>query len=273
MGSAASRARVFVVSDGTGGTASTAVNAVMLQFQAEWDLRTFAEVRFEADIRRIAEEAERVGALIVFTLVDEEMTEILIGEAAERGVPAVDLLGPVLAKVAELLHARPSSQPGLLHAVSDSYFRRIEAVEFAVRHDDGANAAGLVGADIVLTGISRCSKTPLSMYLAQLGYKTGNVPIVPGVDPSRELVELDPSRVFGLTIDADTVYTVRHERIRSLGVRNSNYVDMESVIEETRRARRLFSRHRWRVVDVSGRAVEENAARILQLMDAGRDPA
>jgi hypothetical protein len=178
----------------------------------------------------------------------------------------------VLAKVAEMLHLRPSSQPGLLHAVSDDYFRRIEAVEFAVRHDDGANAAGLTGADIVLTGISRCSKTPLSMYLAQRGYKTGNVPIVPGIDPPRELVEIDPSRVFGLTIDSDTVYNVRRERVRNLGVPHSNYVDMESVIDETRRAKRLFRRHRWRVVDVSGRAVEENAARILQLMEAGPEP-
>ena len=186
------------------------------------------------------------------------------------GVPAVDLLGPVLAKVAEVLRVRPRSQPGLLHAISDDYFRRIEAVEFAVRHDDGANVAGLVGADLVLVGISRSSKTPLSMYLAQLGYKTGNVPIVPGVQPPRELPELDPSKVFGLSIDPEMMLTVRQERIRSLGVPASDYVDMESVLVETRRARRIFQQYGWRVVDVSGRAVEENAARILQLMDAGR---
>jgi regulator of PEP synthase PpsR (kinase-PPPase family) len=273
MGSEDSRTCVFVVSDGTGDTAATAVNAVMLQFQVEWDLRTFGDVRFPSDIQRIAAEAELSGALIVFTLVDEQMTRALVGEAASRGVPAVDLLGPVIAKVAEVLRVRPRSEPGLLHAVSDDYFRRIEAVEFAVRHDDGANVAGLIGADIVLAGVSRSSKTPMSMYLAQRGYKTGNVPIVPGVDPPRELVELDPSRVFGLTIAPETVYSVRLERIRNLGVSNSSYVDMEAVVEETRRARRLFRRYGWRVVDVSGRAVEENAARILQLMDAGRGPS
>jgi hypothetical protein len=261
---------VFVVSDGTGGTAANAVTAVMLQFEVEWDLRTFGNIRHEPEIRRIAAEAERAGAMIVFTLVDEEIAAAMVGEAAQRGVPAVDLLGPVLAKVAEVLRVRPRSQPGLLHAISDDYFRRIEAVEFAVRHDDGANVAGLVGADLVLVGISRSSKTPLSMYLAQLGYKTGNVPIVPGVQPPRELLELDPSKVFGLSIDPEMMLTVRQERIRSLGVPASDYVDMESVLVETRRARRIFQQYGWRGVDVSGRAVEENAARILQLMDAGR---
>jgi len=263
---------VFVVSDGTGETAATAVTAVMLQFQVEWDLRTFGDVRSESEIRRIAAEAEQAGAMIVFTVVDEEIASTMLGEAARRGVPAVDLLGPVLATVAGVLQARPRSQPGLLHAISDGYFRRIEAVEFAVRHDDGANVAGLVGADLVLAGISRSSKTPLSMYLAQRGYKVGNVPIVPGVPPPPELVELDPSKVFGLTIDPESILTVRQERVRSLGVPYSDYADMESVLVETRRARRIFQQYGWRVVDVSGRAVEENAARILQLMDAGRGP-
>ncbi|MBW2287411.1 MAG: kinase/pyrophosphorylase [Deltaproteobacteria bacterium] len=258
------------MSDGTGDTAATAVTAAMLQFQVEWDLRTFGEIRHEPEIRRIAAEAEQAGAMIVFTLVDEEIARAMVGEAAKRSVPVVDLLGPVLAKIAEVLRARPRSQPGLLHAVSDDYFRRIEAVEFAVRHDDGANVAGLLGADIVLVGISRSSKTPLSMYLAQRGYKVGNVPIVPGVEPPRELVELDPNKVFGLTIDPETMLTVRQERIRSLGVPHSDYVDMDSVRVETRRARRLFQRYGWRVVDASGRAVEENAARILHLMDADR---
>ena len=268
--SKAQMAEVFVVSDGTGDTATAAVQAVMLQFQAEWNLRTFVSVRYESEVRLIAEEAARAGALVVFTLVDEEMVRVLIDESTRRHVVSVDLLGPVLAKVAELLRAQPRSQPGLLHGMSDDYFRRIEAVEFAVRHDDGANAATLYGADLVLTGISRTSKTPLSMYLAQRAYKTGNVPIVPGVELPPEIYDLDPRKVFGLTIDPSTMMTVRQERVRALEMPYSNYTDSESVLDEIRRARRIFRQHGWRVVDVSGRAVEENAARILQLMDAGR---
>lgn len=266
--SEAAKTEIFVVSDGTGDTATAAVRAVMLQFQVEWNLRTFVGVRYESEVRLIAEEAARSGALVVFTLVDGRMVEALTGEAASRGVVAVDLLGPVLAMIGEAVRATPRSQPGLLHGISDDYFRRIEAVEFAVHHDDGANTATLFGADLVLTGISRTSKTPLSMYLAQRGYKTGNVPIVPGVELPPQLLDLDANKVFGLTIDPSTMTTIRHARVRALGTPYSNYTESDSVLEEIRRARRIFRRHGWRVVDVSGRAVEENAARILQMMDA-----
>jgi regulator of PEP synthase PpsR (kinase-PPPase family) len=264
------QAELFVVSDGTGDTATAAVQATMLQFHVGWSLRTFVGVRYESEVRLIAEEAARAGALVVFTLVDEKVVRALIDETARRDVVAVDLLGPVLGKVADWLRIQPRSQPGLLHGVSADYFRRIEAVEFAVRHDDGANTATLFGADLVLTGISRTSKTPLSMYLAQRGYKTGNVPIVPGVEPPADLCELDPRKVFGLTIDPSTMLTVRQERVRALGTPYSNYTDSEGVLDEIRRARRIFRQHGWRVVDVSGRAVEENAARILQLMESSR---
>jgi regulator of PEP synthase PpsR (kinase-PPPase family) len=242
----------------------------MLQFHRDWNLRTFVGIRYESEVRRVASEAERVGALVVFTLVDARMAEALLREAARCGVPTVDLLGPLLAKIGEILQAQPRSQPGLLHGISDDYFRRIEAVEFAVRHDDGANVATLFGADLVLAGASRTSKTPLSMYLAQRGYKTGNVPIVPGVELPRELFDLDPRKVFGLTINPSVMITVRQARVRALGTPYTHYASSEAIVEEIRRARRIFRQHGWRVVDVSGRAVEENAARILQLIDADR---
>jgi len=264
------RAEIFVVSDGTGDTATSAVQAAMLQFHAEWTLRTFVGVRYESEVRRIAADAEGAGALVVFTLVDERMVQTLIDEAARRGFPVVDLLGPVLAKIAETLQARPRSQPGLLHGMSDGYFRRIEAVEFAVRHDDGANPATLFDADLVLAGISRTSKTPLSMYLAQRGYKAGNVPIVPGVELPREIFDLDPRKVFGLTIDPSAMITIRQARVRALGTPYTDYAASDAVLEEIRYGRRIFRQHGWRVVDVSGRAVEENAARIIQLMDSDR---
>jgi regulator of PEP synthase PpsR (kinase-PPPase family) len=264
------RAEIFVVSDGTGETATSAVHAAMLQFHAKWNLRTFVGVRYESEVRRIAAKAKTSGALIVFTLVDDQMVQTLIGEATHRGVPVVDLLGPVLRKVAETLKARPRSQPGLLHGMSDGYFRRIEAVEFTVRHDDGANPATLFDADLVLAGISRTSKTPLSMYLAQRGYKVGNVPIVPGVDLPREIFDLDPRKVFGLTIDPSAMITIRQARVRALGTPYTDYASSDAVLEELRYGRRIFRQHGWRVVDVSGRAVEENAARIIQLMDADR---
>ena len=260
--------QIFVVSDGTGDTATSVIQATMAQFQVSWRLRRFGGIRQPALAQRVVEEAERVGALIVFSLVDKRVAGHLIEEAARRGVFAIDVLGSMIARVAEHLKAEPREKPGLLHGFSDDYFQRVEAVEFAVRHDDGASLHTLHGADVVLTGISRTSKTPLSMYLAQRGYKTGNVPIVPGIDPPKALLELDPRKVFALFIDPSTLLTVRQARVRSIGAPPyATYADPESLLEEVRRARALVREHGWHPIDVSGRAVEENASRILRILD------
>ena len=255
---------VFVVSDGTGDTGSATVRAAMIQFRNRWRLRVFRDARTLSEIRRIVTLAEQTGALIVFSLVEGEIVEALIHEAEERRVVAVDLLGPLIMRVAQRLHVEPRHQPGLLHGFSDDYFDRVEAVEFAVRHDDGANLRTLHEADIVLTGVSRTSKTPLSMYLAQRGYKTGNVPLIPGLDPQKELLELDSGRVFGLTVDPATLLSVRTARLRSMRAPSStDYTDPDQVILELDRARKLCRQKGWRMIDVSGRAVEENASKII----------
>jgi hypothetical protein len=190
--------------------------------------------------------------------------EVLQREANQRGVVAIDLLGPLIAKVGQRLQAEPRHKPGLLHGMSDDYFRRIEAVEFAVHHDDGANVRTLFEADIVLTGVSRTSKTPLCMYMAQRGYKTGNVPLVPVVDPPRELLELDPRRVFGLVVDADALTSIRHARLRAIAASpTTDYTNFNAICEELEESRRFFRRNGWREIDITGKAVEENASRII----------
>jgi regulator of PEP synthase PpsR (kinase-PPPase family) len=259
---------VFVVSDGTGDTGEAVIQATMAQFHVDWHLRRFGGIRNEGLARKVVAEAARVGALIVFTLVDKRVAQTLLREAARCDVPTLDVLGGLIARIAEVLKAEPRSQPGLLHGFSDDYFRRVEAVEFAVRHDDGANLRTLVGADLVLTGVSRTSKTPLSMYLAQRGYKMGNVPIVPGIDPPKELLDLDARKVIALIVDPSLLLTVRQARVRALGAApHTHYADPEALLEEIRVARRLYRDQGWRVVDISGRAVEENAARILRLVE------
>jgi [pyruvate, water dikinase]-phosphate phosphotransferase / [pyruvate, water dikinase] kinase len=259
---------IYVVSDGTGDTAAAVAQAAMAQFNVEWRLRRFVRIRHDVMVERAVLEAEREGALIVFTLVDRRLAGELLEAAARRSVPTIDVLGEMIAKVARHLHAESRAQPGLLHGFSDEYFRRIEAVEFAVRHDDGANLRTLHRADLVLTGVSRTSKTPLSMYLAQRGYRTGNVPIVPGIDPPSQLFELDPRKVFALTVDPSLLLTVRQARVRALGSPPySTYADPESVLDEVRRARRMYRDQGWRVIDITGRAAEENAARILRYVE------
>lgn len=260
-------AEVFIVSDGTGETAADTVRAAMLQFHAKWRMRTFPDVRSGAQARNLVEAAGRVGALIVFTVVNRDAAQVLRDHGASLGVPCVDLLGPLISNIAEHLHAEPRLEPGLLHGFSDAYFKRIEAVEFAVRHDDGANLHTLHGADIVLTGVSRTSKTPLSMYLAQRGYKTGNVPLVPGVEPPRQLLDLNPRKVFGLVGDVENLTAMRRARARSMpSGASSQYANSEAISRELDESVRLFRTRGWRTIDVSGRAVEENASRILELV-------
>ena len=267
-----SRMQVFVVSDGTGDTGTSTVRAAMIQFRSRWSLRVFGDVRYVSEARRVISLAAEARALVVFSLVEGEVVAALQHEAELHGVAVIDLLGPLIAKVAQRLHAEPRHQPGLLHGFSDDYFRRIDAVEFAVRHDDGANVKTLYEADIVLTGVSRTSKTPLCMYLAQRGYKTGNVPLVPHVEPPRELLELDRRKVFGLVIDPTTLTTIRQARLRALKTSPAtSYTDFEAVALELEHSRQLCIRHGWRRIDITGRAVEENASRIIEHYRAGQN--
>lgn len=256
---------IVVVSDGTGETAAALVRAAMAQFNRPWHLRIFGGVRHASQLRRAVDQAVRTGALVFYTLVDPEVALALKDAAGRNGVLTADLLEPVMTQLAGHLSAEPMREPGILHGFTDDYFQRVDAVEFAVRHDDGANLRTLFQADLVLTGPSRTSKTPLSMYLAQRGLKTGNVPLVPGIDPPSELLELDPAKVIGLVAQPETLETVRRARVHRLGrTPYANYVEAEAVENELARARRLYRERGWRAVDITGRAVEENAARILE---------
>ena len=264
-----SRPEIFVVSDGTGETAVASVRAAMSQFPTRWRLRTFAETRTASQVDRIMQLAKESGALVDFTLVDQVLARDAREVADRRGVTIVDLLGPLIWAVADHSGLAPQFRSGALHGFNAEALRRAEAVEFAVRHDDGANLRTLFQADLVLTGVSRTSKTPLAMYLAHRGYKAGNVPLVPGVDLPKEVLDLDPRKVFGLVVSPGTLVEVRRSRIRSLGASPYlDYADPEVVEVELQRARRLFRERGFRIVDITNRAVEENAARVLQLYES-----
>lgn len=261
---------LFVISDGTGETAVAAVRAAASQFLETFRVRTFGDTRHESQVRRVMERAAEDGALVVYTAVDESITRSIRDLAIQKGVPAVDLLGPLISALANHFKLSPQLRPGILHSFSEDYFKRIEAVEFAVRHDDGANLHTLFQADLVLAGVSRTSKTPLSMYLAQRGYRTGNVPIVPGIEPPRELMEIAPRKVIGLISDAASLIEVRRARVRHLRASPyTAYADADAVEQELRRARELYRRQGWRIVDITGKAVEEAASRILELRQEG----
>jgi regulator of PEP synthase PpsR (kinase-PPPase family) len=265
---------IFLVSDHTGETAASAARAAMSQFRTRWRYRFFGEIRDESQVLRMMELARDLGAIVLYTLSRDSIADAIRKRGVELAVPVVDLLGPVMDTVASHYKLKREFRPGPQHGVTDEHFRRVDAVEFAVRHDDGTNLRTLYEADIVLTGVSRTSKTPVCMYLAQRGYKTGNVPLVPGIDPPRELLDIEPRRVFGLTLDPATLVAIRRARLRSLPSLNRlAYADPETVATELRWALRFFRAQGWRSVDISGKAVEENASRILELLAAEQEVA
>ncbi len=258
---------IFVVSDHTGETAASAVRAAMSQFRTRWRYRFFGEIREESQVQRMMELAQELDTIVLYTLSRDSIAEAIRRRGGELGVPVIDLLGPVMDTVAQHYNLKREFRPGAQHGFTDEHFRRVDAVEFAVGHDDGTNLHTLYEADIVLTGVSRTSKTPLSMYLAQRGYKTGNVPLVPDIDPPAELLEIESSRVFGLTLDPATLVAIRRNRLRALPSLNRlAYADPETVATELRWALRFFRARGWRMVDISNKAVEENASRILELL-------
>ncbi len=263
------RQPIYVVSGGSGETAHRMVEAALTQFakgETSALVRRFQNVRTMEDLDRVLQMATEKRAVIIHTTVSREMRDYIDRRCAELRLTQVDLFGNLLDTLAIYLRERPEERPGSFHAVGDKYFRRIDAIEYALKFDDGIDMAGLIGADIVLVGISRTSKTPLSMYLAMEGFKVMNVPLVPGVALPPELETIPQGRIVGLTIQADRLQEIRAYRLKRLGATGSadSYSDMGRILEELQYADDIFKRHRrWPVLDVTGRSIEETAGLVL----------
>jgi len=263
------RQPIYVVSGGSGETAQRMVQAALTQFskgESSALVRRFQNVRSKEDMDRVLQMAADKRAVIIHTTVSREMRFYLADRCAELRLTQVDLFGNLLDTLALYLRERPEERPGSFHAVGDKYFRRIEAIEFALKFDDGIDMGGLPDADIVLVGISRTSKTPLSMYLAMEGYKVLNVPLVPGVALPPELDTIPQGRIVGLTIQPDRLQEIRAYRLKRLGAAGSadNYSDLGHILDELVYADEVFKQHRrWPILDVTGRSIEETAGLVL----------
>lgn len=261
------RKSIFVVSDSTGETAERVVRAALLQFpDHRVRVRLFTRVRDADAAGEVVREASEEGALVVFTLVRPELRESLHEMAGESRVEAVDVIGSLIHKVGNYLEAQPVNIPSAQMPLSDDYFRRVEAIEFAVKSDDGKEPRNLHKANLVLTGVSRTSKTPLSTYLAGRGLKVANVPLVLGVDPPKELYELSDDKVIGLTIELEQLLEIRKQRLKQLGMpADASYGLRDHVRSELEYAHGIFRAHpEWMIVDVTRRAIEETATIILE---------
>ena len=263
------RQPIYIVSGGSGETAHRMVQAALTQFakgESSALVRRFQNVRSWEDLDRVLQMAAEKHAVVIHTTVSREMRDYIDRRCAEQRLTQVDLFGNLLDTLSLYLRERPEEQPGSFHAVGDKYFRRIEAIEFALKFDDGIDMSGLADTDIVLVGISRTSKTPLSMYLAMEGFKVMNVPLVPGVRLPPELESIPQGRIVGLTIQPDRLQEIRAYRLKRLGAQGSadSYSDMGRILEELAYADEVFKTHRrWPVLDVTGRSIEETAGLVL----------
>jgi regulator of PEP synthase PpsR (kinase-PPPase family) len=267
--------KIVIISDGTGETASLLTKAATLQF-SDKDIQfiRYKNIRTRDQIAAIFQDAGGKTDLVVYTIVSPEQRAFIREKSEEIRIPAIDLLGPLLNSLSLFFEAQPKEKPGLFHEVNDRYFNRISAMEYTIKHDDGKDVSELEKADIIILGISRTSKTPLSMFLSHQGWRVCNVPLVRGVPISKEIFAADQDKIVGLTIQADVLQQIRKVRLERLAQepnlsRSENYASLESVSDEIEYANSIFRQNkRWPVFDVSGKALEETAAEIIRLMTA-----
>jgi regulator of PEP synthase PpsR (kinase-PPPase family) len=262
--------KIIIISDGTGETATAMTRAAMSQFQdKEIFFTRYKNVRTKEHINGIFTEAAIHHDMVVYTIVSPELRNHILELGRKEKVRAVDLLGPLLTNFANLFETEPDYQPGLLHAVNDKYFEKVSAVEFTLNHDDGRNIKSLEEADVILVGISRTSKTPLSIYLSLEGLKVVNIPIILGMPLPEKVALIDQRKIFGLTIDPEALHEIRKNRLTRLGVeQDGDYADIKKVAQEIEWANNIFSENkRWPVFNVTGKALEETAAEILKLLN------
>ncbi len=264
---------VYIVSDSIGETAEFVVKAVASQFDSDQtEMRRVPFVINEAQIEEVFEEASCCNAIIAYTLVIPELRQIMAEKASRYSVPTADILGSLLGAFTRVTTKEPRLQAGRLRQLDEEYFRRVAAIEFAVKHDDGKDPRGLLEAEIVLIGVSRTSKTPLSMYLAHQGIKVANLPLVPEVDPPEELFWIPSYKVMGLIINPHHLQQIRWERLKALGLdENADYGAVDRIEEELAYARRVMKKIGCTIFEVSNKAVEEVANRIIQRINGGGD--
>lgn len=262
---------LHLISDATGTTLLSLARACLAQFggiepvQKFWPL-----VRTQLQLERILTTIEANPGPVVFTLVDEKMRQRLQERCGELHIPCVAVLDPIMNSLSSYLGQHAKGVPGLQHALDDAYFRRVSAIEFAMRYDDGKKQDGLREADVILVGVSRTSKTPTCVYLARSGIKAANIPLVPGIEVPEEKFTLEKPLYVGLTATPDRLGHIRRTRLKageSQKILDENeYLDADKIEAEVKNARRLFSKHGWPVIDVTKRSIEETAAEVMALL-------
>ncbi len=261
---------IYVISDSVGETAQQVAKAAISQFMINdnYEIRRFPYVVDKKFLMEILNSGKNEDAIIIYTLVDESLSTLTKEYCQNEGLSNIDLMSPILSEIAKKIDRKPRREPGIIRKLDETYFKRVEAIEFAVKYDDGKDPRGVLKSDIVLVGISRTSKTPLSMYLANKNIKVANVPLVPEIPLPKELNDINPKKIIGLTNTPEKLNKIRQERLKALGLSsNANYANLERILQELDYSDDVMKKLGCPVIDVSNKAIEETAGIILDLME------
>jgi len=265
---------LHLVSDSTGGTLGSVAKACLAQFEGvETTEHFWPLVRNEQQVQDVMAGVKENPGPVLYTIVDEPLARVLEKHCRAMNVEALSVLNPVLKLMSRYFHKQSLSEPGLQHRLNEEYFARMDAMDYALHHDDGQKQGlDLKDADVILVGVSRTSKTPTCIYLANRGVKAANIPLVPGVAFPDKVLELAKPLFVGLTATSERLVDIRRNRLQHLGeMRETPYLDIDQVHDEVREARRFYSRMGWPVIDVTRRSVEETAAEIMALLERHRE--
>ncbi|WP_409297631.1 pyruvate, water dikinase regulatory protein [Peribacillus sp. SCS-26] len=264
---------IYVVSDSVGETAELVTKAAASQFKGhDIIIKRIPYVETRSNIDEVISLAKVNSGIIAYTLVKLDIRTYMKDQAELEGIFAYDIIGPLVDRLQETFESPPLYEPGMVRKLDEDYFKRVEAIEFAVKYDDGRDPRGIMRADIVLVGVSRTSKTPLSQYLAHKRLRVANVPVVPEVDPPEELFLVPPSKCIGLKISPEKLNNIRKERLKVLGLNDhAIYANMERIKEELTYFDKIVDRLNCPVIDVTNKAVEETANTIINIIQKGQE--
>ncbi len=258
---------VFVLSDSLGETAEAVARAVASQFEETIDIVRIPYICTEWQIDEALKETKEKNAVLCHTIVSEKLRNYMDIKAKEMEVEAVDILGPMLHAVETITDTKPLLTAGVVHKLDQEYFKKVEAIEFAVKYDDGKNPSGFTKADIVIIGVSRTSKTPLSMYLAYKKIKAANLPLVPEAPLPKELFQIPARKIVGLVIDPYKLNSIRSERLRTMGLADdATYANLERINEEIEYAKAVMRKLHCPILDVTNKSVEETSAMVMEII-------
>jgi regulator of PEP synthase PpsR (kinase-PPPase family) len=261
---------VYLVSDSTGETLDRIFLSLKSQFSNfEYVKKEFAFVRTEQQINKIIKECNQIeNALILYTIVETKLAKYISSKSEENNLPCFGILGNLILSFSKLLNQKAIHKPSAQHVLDDDYYKRIEAIQFTMAHDDGKKVDDLDNAEVILLGVSRTSKTPTSIYLANRGYKTVNVPLVLDQEIPNGLISNDKSCIVGLVADAEILADIRRNRVAIMNDLNlKQYTDLEFIKNEVENSKKLFKKNNWPVIDVTRKSVEETAASILKIIE------